>query len=107
MVDVKRNIFFVKASINAGPVSADDLPLVRPHILARSPSMLLEFLCAIGSRCGLGTFGIRMDSACPAIVSNSDWRTKHGSVRLLDNGDKLVIIHIEEALMSNHSTSLK
>jgi hypothetical protein len=107
LVDVKRNIFIVKASTNEGPVSADDLPLVRLHIFGRSPSLLLEFSCAIGSRCGLGTFGIRTDSTGPAIASNSDWRIKHGAVRLLDNGDKLVIIHIDEALVTNHSTSLK
>jgi hypothetical protein len=106
-VDVKRNVFFVKASTNAVPVSADDLALIQQHILGRSPSLLLEFSCAIGSRCRLGTFSIRLDLACPSIASNSDWRIKHGSVRLLDNGDKLLMIHIDEALVTNHSTSLK
>jgi hypothetical protein len=107
LVDVKRNIFIVKASTNAGPVSADEIPLVLLHILGRSPSLLLEFSCAIGGRCGLGTFGIRTDSAGPAIASNSYWRIKHGTVRLLNNGDKLVIIHIDEALVTNDTTSLK
>ncbi len=107
LVDVKGNVFIVRASTNAGPVSADELPLVRPHILGRSPSLLLEFSCAIRSRCGLGTLGIRMDWAGPAIASNSDWRIKHGTVRLLDNGDELLFIHIDEALVTNHSPSLK
>jgi len=107
LVDVKRNVFFVKASTNAGPVSADELPLFWPDILGRSPSLLLEFSCAIGSRCGFRTFGIRTDWAGPAIASNSDWRIKHGTVRLLDNGNALVIIHFDEALVTNHSTGLK
>ncbi len=106
-VDVKRNIFIVKASTNSGPVSVDELPLVLQHIIGRSPSLLLEFSSTIRSRCGLGTFSIRMDSACPAIASNSDWRIKHRIVRLLNNCNKLVIIHIDEALVSHHPTSLK
>jgi hypothetical protein len=50
-----------------------------------------------------------MDSAGLAIViaSSSDWRIKHGSVGLLDNGDELGIIYIDEALVTNHSTGLK
>ncbi len=68
LVDVKRNIFFVKASTNAGP----ELPCVPLHILGRCPLLLLEFYSAIGSKCGLGTFGIRQDFAGPAIASNSD-----------------------------------
>jgi hypothetical protein len=48
-----------------------------------------------------------MDWAGPAIASNSDWRIKHGTVRLLDNGNALVIIHIDELLVTNHSTGLK
>ena len=72
-----------------------------------SGRLLLEFSCAIGSRCGFRTFGIRTDWAGPAIASNSDWRIKHGTVRLLDNGNALVIIHIDEALVTNHSTGLK
>jgi hypothetical protein len=48
------------------------------------------------------TLGIRTDWACPAIASNSDWRIKHGTVRLLDNGNALIIIHINEALVTNH-----
>jgi hypothetical protein len=72
-----------------------------------SPSLLLEFSCAIGSRCGFRTFCIRTDWAGPAIASNSDWRIKHGTVRLLDIGDELLLIHIDEALITNHSTGLK
>jgi hypothetical protein len=49
--------------------------------------------------------GIRTDWAGPAIASN--WRIKHGTVRLLDNGDELLLIHIDEALVTNHSTGLK
>jgi len=93
--------------MHAGPVSADELALVRLHILGRSPSLLFEFSCAIGSRCGFGTLGIRTDWAGPAIESNSDWRIKHRTVRLLDNGNALVIIHFDEALVTNHSTGLK
>jgi hypothetical protein len=48
-----------------------------------------------------------MDSANPSIASNSDWRIKHESVRLLDHGDELLFIHIHEALVSDHSTGLK
>jgi hypothetical protein len=103
LVDVKGNVFFVKASTDAGPVSADELPFFWPDILGRSPSLLLEFSCAIGSRCGFRTLGIRTDWAGPAIASNSDWRIKHGTVRLLDNGNALVIIHIDD-MVTNHST---
>ncbi len=63
LVDVKRNVFFLKASTNAGPVSADYLPWVLPHILGRSPSLLLEFSIVIGSRCRFRTLGIRTDWA--------------------------------------------
>ena len=51
----------------------------------------------------VGTFSITTDSAGPAIASNLDWCIKHGSVRLLDNGDELVIIHIDGPLVTNHS----
>ncbi len=81
--------------------------MVWQHILGRSPSLLLEFYSVIGSRCGLGTFGIRTGSAGPAIASNSDWRIKHGTVRLLDNGNELLFIHMDEVLITNHSTGLK
>ncbi len=108
LVDVKQNIFFVKASTNAGLVSADDLPFVWQHILGGARRCFLNFPARSGADAALevGTFGIRMDSAGPSIASNSDWRIKHGSVRLLDNGKKLEIIHIDEALVTNHSTSL-
>ncbi len=42
LVDVKQNIFFVKASTSEVPASADELPLVQPHILGRSLSLLGE-----------------------------------------------------------------
>jgi hypothetical protein len=89
--------------------SANERPILRHHIIgrSRSPSLLLEFYSAIGGRCGLGTFGIETDSAGPAIASNLDWRLKHGSVRMLYNGNMLVVIHIDEALVTNHSTKLK
>ncbi len=41
------------------------------------------------------------------LASNSDQRIQHGSVRLLDNGYEIVIIHVDEALVTNHSTGLK
>ena len=47
------------------------------------------------------------DSAGPAIASNSEWRIKHGSVRLLDDNNMPVVIHSDEALVTNHSTKLK
>ena len=84
-----------------------ELSLLLQHILARSPSLHLEFYSTIGSRCGLRTFGIRTDSVGPAIASNSDWRIKHGSVRLLDDNNMPVVIHYDKALVTNHSTELK
>jgi hypothetical protein len=53
------------------------------------------------------TWNLRTDWAGPAIASNWDWRIKHGTVRLLDNGNALLIIHIDKALVTNHSTGLK
>ena len=43
LVNIKLNDYSIKESSDAGPVSANELPLLRPHILARSPSLLLEF----------------------------------------------------------------
>jgi hypothetical protein len=65
----------------------------------------LNFTARSGT--GAGAFGIKTDSAGPAIASNSDWCIKHLPVRLLDYGDDLFFIHIDEALVTNHSTGLK
>ena len=105
LVNSKINVFYVKLCTAAGRITADNLPFFRPHILTVSPSLLLEFSWANGRRCGLRTFTIKTDSDGPAIANNRALRASIGWDRRLDTDNILVIIHHDEAQVTNQNTN--
>jgi hypothetical protein len=105
LVNIKINVFIVQLSAAACRMSADNLPFFRPHILTVSPSLLLEFSWANGRRCGLRTFTIETDSDGPAIASNRAQRASIGWDRRRDTDDILVMIHHDEAHVTNQNTN--
>ncbi len=68
-------------------------------------SLLLEFSCANGRRCGLGTFAIKTDSDGPAIASDRVKRTSIGWDRRLDTDNIVIVIHNDEA--QDHRSPIK
>ena len=107
LVNIKINVFSVKLSAAASCITADNLPFFRPHILTVSPSLLqvLEFSWVNGRSCGLLTFTIKTDSDAPAIASNRARRASIGWDRRLDTDDILIIIHHDEAQVTNQNTN--
>ena len=103
LVNIKINVFSVQLSAAAGRITADNLPFFRPHIITVSPSLLLEFSWANGRRCGLRNFTIKMDSDGHAIVSDRVLCPSIRWDRRLDTDDILVIIHHDEAQVTNQT----